>query len=50
MRNVREAIADGTFQTFSEEFLRNYRIIPHDVRAANREKREARGASHNRAN
>ena len=50
MRDVRRALADGGFQTFSEEFLRNYRIVPQDVRAANREKRGARGAGHNGAN
>ena len=45
MRDIREAIASGTFQTFSEGFLRNYKIIPHDVRAANRERQSARRES-----
>ena len=46
MRDIREAIAGGSFQSFSDEFLRNYPVIPHSARAANRAKRGARGASH----
>ena len=45
MRDIREAIANHSFQAFSEEFLRRYPVIPHDVRAANQAKRGARGAS-----
>jgi queuine tRNA-ribosyltransferase len=50
MRDMREAIAGGSLQQFKEEFLGNYPIIPHDVRAANREKRESHSASHNTTN
>lgn len=48
MRDVRDAIARGGFVTLKREFLRNYPIIPHDVRAANRDKRKARTTSHSR--
>jgi queuine tRNA-ribosyltransferase len=46
MRDVRDAIARGGFVTLKREFLRNYPIIPHDVRAANRDKRKSRTTSH----
>jgi queuine tRNA-ribosyltransferase len=42
MRDIRAAIADGSFCTFKDEFLSAYPVIPHDVRAANREKRKSR--------
>ncbi|MFN2220604.1 MAG: tRNA guanosine(34) transglycosylase Tgt [Anaerolineae bacterium] len=42
MRDIRAAIADGSFQTFKGEFLSAYPVIPHDVRVANREKRKSR--------
>lgn len=41
MRDVRSAIAGDRFSTFKEEFLDGYPIIPHKVRAANREKRRS---------
>jgi len=50
MRDIREAIAAGSLQAFWEEFLGKYPIIPHDVRAANREKRKSRSASHSATN
>ena len=50
MRDIRESITAGSLQAFREEFLGNYPIIPHDVRAANREKRKSRSASHNTTN
>jgi queuine tRNA-ribosyltransferase len=42
MRDVRASLADGSFSTFKDEFLADYPIIPHEVRAANREKRGLR--------
>ena len=45
MRDIRAAIAGGSFQTFKDEFLSAYPVIPHDVRAANREKRKSRVSS-----
>ncbi|MGD9047322.1 MAG: tRNA guanosine(34) transglycosylase Tgt [Anaerolineae bacterium] len=42
MREVRASLAAGHFSTFKNEFLADYPIIPHQVRAANREKRRAR--------
>jgi queuine tRNA-ribosyltransferase len=39
MREVREAIAAGLLSAFRDEFLRHYPVIPHNVRAANRERR-----------
>jgi queuine tRNA-ribosyltransferase len=50
MRDIREAIVRGSFRSFRKEFLRNYAIIPHDARAANRAKRPTRGAGHSRTN
>jgi queuine tRNA-ribosyltransferase len=41
MREVRQAIAQGTFGDLQAEFLTTYRTIPHDVRAANRERRKS---------
>jgi queuine tRNA-ribosyltransferase len=42
MQEIREAIAGGRFQTLKDDFLSTYPIIPHDVRAAHRERRNAR--------
>jgi queuine tRNA-ribosyltransferase len=42
MRDVRQNLAAGHFSTFKEEFLADYPIIPHQVRAANRQKRGSR--------
>jgi queuine tRNA-ribosyltransferase len=42
MRDIRVALAAGRFQSFKDEFQAHYPIIPHDVRAANREKRHSR--------
>jgi queuine tRNA-ribosyltransferase len=42
MRDVRAAIAGGRLATFSQEFLAGYAIVPHEIRAANRERRQAR--------
>ena len=50
MRDIREAITAGSLQAFREEFLGKYPIIPHDVRAANREKRKSRSAGHSATN
>lgn len=40
MRELRRSIAAGRFAAFKDEFLVSYPIIPHEVRAANREKRK----------
>jgi queuine tRNA-ribosyltransferase len=40
MRDIRRSIAAGRFLAFKDEFLASYPIIPHEVRAANREKRK----------
>ena len=50
MRDIREAITTGSLQAFREEFLGKYPIIPHDVRAANREKRKSRSAGYSATN
>jgi queuine tRNA-ribosyltransferase len=50
MRDIRAAIAGGSFQAFKAEFLEEYPIIPHGVRAANREKRKSRVARHSTTN
>ena len=50
MRDIREAITAGSLQAFREEFLGKYPIIPHDVRAANREKRKSRSAGYSATN
>lgn len=42
MCDIRMAIANDRFLAFRDEFLANYPIIPHHVRAANRERRESR--------
>jgi queuine tRNA-ribosyltransferase len=39
-RDMRAALADGRFAAFKAEFLADYPIIPHELRAANRERRE----------
>ncbi len=43
MRQARQAIFDACFEEFRLEFLANFRIIPHEIRAKNR---EARAANH----
>ncbi len=40
MRDIRAALAQGRFVAFKEAFLAHYPIIPHEVRAANRERRK----------
>jgi queuine tRNA-ribosyltransferase len=45
MREMREAIADDRFTVFKDRFLAGYPIIPHEVRAANRERRRGRQTS-----
>ncbi|MGQ9599716.1 MAG: tRNA guanosine(34) transglycosylase Tgt [Anaerolineae bacterium] len=42
MREIRQAIAEGRFRSFKEQFLADYPIIPHEVRTENRRKRGAR--------
>ena len=42
MGEIRESILDGTFAQFMEEFLGGYRIIPHEVREAERERYKSR--------
>ena len=44
-REIRAAIGDGRFAATKAEFLAGYPIIPHEVRAANRERRAQRLAS-----
>jgi queuine tRNA-ribosyltransferase len=46
MRDMRAAIAAGRFSNFKDGFLADYPIIPHQVRAANRERRELRNKNH----
>lgn len=41
MRQIRQAILEERFEQFYESFLANFRIIPHEVRQHNRERREA---------
>ena len=41
MRDLRAAIAAGSFAAFRDQFLAHYPIIPDQVRAANREKRHS---------
>jgi queuine tRNA-ribosyltransferase len=41
MRQARQAILEERFEEFRLGFLENFRIIPHEVRQHNREKREA---------
>jgi hypothetical protein len=41
---MREAIADDRFTAFKDRFLAGYPVIPHEVRAANRERRGGRQA------
>jgi queuine tRNA-ribosyltransferase len=45
MRDVRAALAAGRFLEFQEQFLAGYPIIPDEVRAAHRERRQS-GALH----
>jgi queuine tRNA-ribosyltransferase len=42
MRDLRVAVAAGRFSAFKDEFLADYPIIPHELRAANRERRQRR--------
>ena len=42
MRDIRQALAQDRFLAFKESFLAEYPVIPHSVRAANREKRRQR--------
>jgi queuine tRNA-ribosyltransferase len=42
MSDIRAALAAGRFAGFKDDFLAQYPIIPHSVRAANREKRRSR--------
>jgi queuine tRNA-ribosyltransferase len=44
MRNVRQAIGAGTFGALKAEFLSAYPVIPHDIRAANRERRKSQSS------
>jgi queuine tRNA-ribosyltransferase len=46
MRDMRTAIAAGRFSSFKDGFLADYPIIPHQVRAANRERRRSRNQNH----
>jgi queuine tRNA-ribosyltransferase len=50
MRDLRASIAGGRLASFKDEFLAGYPIIPHQVRAANRERRNARLAAADAAN
>jgi queuine tRNA-ribosyltransferase len=43
VQQVRAAIAGGSLAAFMAGFLAGYRIIPHEVRAENREKRRRAG-------
>lgn len=45
MRDAREALAEGRFEAYREDFLSSYPIVPHEVRAANRAKRGSRKRS-----
>jgi len=36
VRRIREAVLDGTFKPFKEEFIARYRIVEHEVRMRNR--------------
>lgn len=45
VRDIRTAIADGRFSAFKEDFLAGYATIPHEVRTANRKRRQARNAN-----
>jgi queuine tRNA-ribosyltransferase len=45
MRDMRAAIVAGRFSSFKDGLLANYPIIPHQVRAANREQRRSRNKS-----
>jgi len=42
MGEIRESILDGTFAQFKETFLGGYRIIPYEVREAERERYKSR--------
>jgi queuine tRNA-ribosyltransferase len=42
MRDMRNAIAAGTFGAFRRGFLESYSVIPHEVRLENRQKRGRR--------
>jgi len=42
MREIREAILEGTFSSLKEEFLAGYEIVPHELRQRNRGARGGR--------
>jgi queuine tRNA-ribosyltransferase len=42
MRDIRAAIVDGRLLAFKDEFLSQYTIVPHAIRAAQRERRRGR--------
>jgi queuine tRNA-ribosyltransferase len=44
MRDMRQAIGASSFDAFKAEFLSAYPIIPHDIRAANRERRKSQSS------
>ena len=46
VRDMRAAIAAGRFLSFKDGILTDYPIIPHQVRAANRERRRSRTKDH----
>jgi len=45
MAEIRQSILDGTFLTLKEAFLERYRIVPDEVRAAQRTRRNSRRES-----
>lgn len=40
MRTIRQAVARGEFSSLKREFLAGYPLIPHEIRVANRQKRQ----------
>ena len=46
MRDMRAVVASGRFSSFKDGFLANYSTIPHQVRAANRERRRSQNKNH----
>ena len=40
MRSIRQAVARGEFSSLKREFLAGYPLIPHEIRVANRQKRQ----------
>jgi queuine tRNA-ribosyltransferase len=45
MAEIRQAILEGTFSALKKAFLDQYRIVPHEVRAAQRARRGSRSQS-----